>query len=326
MDREKMISWTVEGEESKNLRLDQEATRYLGDFSRSRISKAIKNGAITVNGDQSKSSSPVKKGDRIQADLSALKIPPIRPEQVPLDILYQDEDLLVINKPAGMIVHPTLTVREGTLVNALLGMGIPLSQVNGPLRPGIVHRLDAQTSGAIMIAKNDSSHHKLADDLQLRMVQKTYLAICQGKWDVNHMRIDLPIGRSPSQPQKREVILEGGKEAITIANTLSIGEEASLIAFQILTGRTHQIRVHARAMKHPVVGDRLYGYKKERHPTAHQLLHSFYLCFCHPRTGKKLQFFAPWDQEFERMAKIYALELPKIGDFSFIEQGQRKDE
>lgn len=311
------VSWKAD-EESIGLRLDQAATLYLEDFSRSRIARAIQSGEILLNGAPSKSSVPVKEGDQISVDLRSLKIAPILPDPIPLDILYQDDDILVINKAAGMIVHPTLKVREKTLVNALLGMNVPLSQVNGSERPGIVHRLDAQTSGALVIAKNDPAHLRLAEDLKERKVSKIYLAICQGKWDVHGLFISLPIGRNPKNPQKRTVLESGGKEAVTIATTLSSGKEASLLSMQILTGRTHQIRVHARAMGHPVVGDGLYGYKKEPHHPAHQLLHSYFLSFNHPGTGEKLEFFAPWDQEFERMAKIYSLELPKMGDPAFV--------
>ena len=286
-------------------RIDFALADYFEDLSRSKISRAIKEGEVLVNGTSVKPSYAVKEGDRLEINLDFFRRPPILPEDLPLDILYEDEDLLVINKSRGLIVHPTDSVRSGTLVNALLAYGCPLSDINGPDRPGIVHRLDADTTGAIIIAKNNRAHRVLQEDFRNRKVDKYYLAVVEGRFDQKDYLIDAPIGRNPDQ-RKMMQVRPDGKEARSYLTALSAGEKHSLLSIRIETGRTHQIRVHCQSLRHPVVGDSLYGFKKQTVQTMGQLLHAYRIVFKHPSRKLTLDLTAPLPKDFiEQIRKLH---------------------
>ncbi|MDY3052297.1 MAG: RluA family pseudouridine synthase [Ndongobacter sp.] len=279
-------------------RIDRVLSELLEDVSRSQVQKAIAGQRVLVNGHPVKAKTQVKGGDHIFIDDRAFDLQPILPERVPLDVLYEDEYLLVINKPAGMIVHPTASVRSGTLVNALLAREHALSAVNGSERPGIVHRLDSDTTGALIVAKNDETHVALQRQFQTHEVEKHYYALCEGTLDVDHFPVDQPIGRSDSD-RKKMAVRADGRPAKSVLTTLSYNEKASLLDVRIQTGRTHQIRVHMAFVKHPVIGDRLYGFHKQWFRVAHQLLHAHSLRFVHPKTHCVIECIAPIDAVFQ---------------------------
>lgn len=272
-------------------RMDVAIHLLLPEFSRSKIAQAIRGGRILKNQSKVRPKTILAAGDFLEADLSYFVTAPILPEKWELPILYEDDYLMAINKPFDTIVHPTETVRKHTLVNYLLGSGRELSQGSHPDRPGIVHRLDAQTTGVILIAKNELAHERLASAFREHRIQKEYLAICEGRWHADHLYLEQPIGRNPKNPQKRAV-LPDGKNAISIFHTLALSDSLSFLKVQILTGRTHQIRVHASYMGHPIAGDELYGFRKSRFHPEHQLLHAFRIHFTHPVTGKKIRLSA----------------------------------
>lgn len=306
MNKEKAawIAFDLLEEEEVGDRLDRVLADRFEDLSRSKIAQAIKRGAVLVNGESVKPSSPVAYGDHVDLDRVFFVKEEIKPEAMDLDLVYEDEDLLVVNKKAGLIVHPSDRVRSGTLVNGLLYLQekevLTLSNVNGEERPGIVHRLDAQTSGLIIVAKNNPAHRILAQAFQDREVKKTYLALVEGDWPVEDFRVDLPIGRNPANPKKMAVV-EGGKEAISTFSCLAHQPKASLLKVEIKTGRTHQIRVHLAHCHHPVVGDGVYGFRKQKIRTSHQMLHAWKVAFSHPRTGQWVSFEADPDPEFQQV-------------------------
>ena len=293
-------------------RLDRFVVSRCPELSRARIQELIDSGLIKVNGHRAKASQKVKGGERVtvQADPRA----PLKAEaeSIPLDILYEDGDLIVINKPAGMTVHAGAGNSSGTLVNALLGRGQSLSQGGDALRPGIVHRLDKDTSGTIVIAKNDFAHAVLSQAFQSRTIQKIYLALVQGKLAGAKGRIELDISRDPKRRVKMSARPAGKSATARAARTdWSVLQEfgpATLVEVQLHTGRTHQIRVHFSALKHPVVGDTLYGatahlvvHKNKLPELGRQFLHAARLSFIHPRTEKQITVTAPLASEL----KIY---------------------
>ena len=285
-------------------RLDRFITAHAAELSRARVQELIDSGLVKVNGQPSKPSQKLRGGERITVQPEPR--PPLKAEaeSIPLDVLYEDEDLIVINKPAGMTVHAGAGNSSGTLVNALLGRGQSLSQGGDALRPGIVHRLDKDTSGAIVIAKNDFTHARLAASFQARTMQKIYLALVQGKLTGAKGRIELAISRDPKQRIKMSARPAGKSANARAARTdWTVLEEfgpATLVEVQLHTGRTHQIRVHFSALKHPVVGDTLYGaaanlvVDKTKLPAlGRQFLHAARLSFAHPRTEKPIAVTAP---------------------------------
>lgn len=284
-------------EEMVGDRLDFAIADYLDDISRSKVAKAIKAGKILVNGKEVKTSYLLKEDDLVQVDLAYFEPVPIQAEDIPLDILFEDDDLLIINKQAGLIVHPTSSVRSGTLVNALLNLPISLSTVNGEERLGIVHRLDCDTSGALIIAKNDESHFALQEQFQDRQVKKVYHTILEDNLGQDVIEVKKAIGRNPSD-RKLMMVSDEGKSAYSIFSPLKSNDRATYSQVEILTGRTHQIRVHAAYLKHPVIGDRLYGFKKQRFKTKRQLLHAYQIEFTHPKSGERLAFQAPLPKDF----------------------------
>ena len=272
-------------------------------LSRSRIVKLIDAGMVRLNGEVPRKRAVPIAGDRIEIRVPPPEPSPLTPEAIPLDILYQDSDLLVIDKPAGLVVHPAPGHRGGTLVNALLHGVSDLSGVGGVLRPGIVHRLDKDTSGLMLVAKNDDAHRALAEDLRRRRVGRRYLAAAWGHLEGDNHTVDAPIGRHPTD-RKRMGVIEGGRSAVTHLRVLERWRAADLVQAQLESGRTHQIRVHLAHLGHPVVGDPVYGAGRERgfsgsarawaaelaRRVPRQFLHAAELRFVHPRTGEEMRF------------------------------------
>lgn len=289
MTEQAIFDWTIE--ESTYERLDKFLTEELPDYSRSQIQQWIKDGQVTVNGQQVRPNYKLHQEDVIRLVIPQPEEYKVEPEAIALDIYYEDEDVIVINKPRGMVVHPAPGHYKGTLVNALLAHCQDLSGINGVLRPGIVHRIDKDTSGLIMVAKNDQAHIKLSEQLQAHTVTRQYLAIVQGRIPHNEGTIDAPIGRDPKNRQQMTII-KTGKKAITHFKVLELFKEHTYVSCSLETGRTHQIRVHMNYIGHPLLGDPKYS-GKNRWPIEGQALHAHTLGFKHPRTGEELQFEAP---------------------------------
>lgn len=298
-----------EEDDIQDIRLDAAVHALWGGASRTKIAKAIVSGYILVNDKKEKPRTIVHIGDTIRIDPSFFCIPPILPEEIDLPVLYEDEDLWIINKPAGLITHPTASVRTGTVVNALLASGRSYSTLLGEERPGIVHRLDAQTSGTLLLAKTDRAALALQELFRAHDIRKHYTAIVEGAWKTEGQAVDEPIGRHPTNPQKQAVVSDG-REAYSLFVTQKAKDEASLMEVRIMTGRTHQIRVHAAFCHHPVVGDTLYGYRHQRHRFSHHLLHARTLSFLHPFSHEKICVTAPFDAEFQRAFAVFGFTEP----------------
>lgn len=273
------------------------------DVSRSRIKKLCDDGLCLINGKAVKSNKIVKVGDKISLSVPDEKNLDVAPENIPLDIVYQDDDLAVINKPQGMTVHAGNGVKGGTLVNALLFHLDKLSGINGVIRPGIVHRIDKNTSGLIVVAKNDKAHVALAKQLEDKTCHRIYVALLEGVLKNDEGVIDTFIGRNPADRTKMAVV-KSGRKAITHYRVLERFGGYTFCEFSLKTGRTHQIRVHAKYLGHPIVGDPEYGYKNGKFKLNGQLLHAKTLEFIHPTTGKLMTFTAPLPDYFEKVLKI----------------------
>ena len=270
-------------------RLDLFVARRLPELTRSRVRKLIDEGLITVDGRRpAKAGLALEPGQRVQVTLPPPEPDALQPEALPLRIVYEDDDLLVVDKAAGMAVHPSAGHSAGTLVHALLAYSPTLSGLAGKSRPGIVHRLDMDTSGLIMVAKNDAAHLALAKQLQDRRVEKTYVALVEGHVEPPEGMIDAPIARHPTQRRKMAVAA-GGRESRTRYNVLREIDGYSLLELHPETGRTHQLRVHLASIGHPVAGDRVYGRTKRPGPFPRQFLHAQRLVFAHPRTGQRIE-------------------------------------
>ncbi|AGL02608.1 RluA family pseudouridine synthase [Desulfoscipio gibsoniae] len=261
-------------------------------LSRSFVQKLIGDGAVTVNQEAVRANYRLKEGDTV-----AVVVPPpvelkVCPEPIPLDIFYEDKDIIVVNKPRGMVVHPAEGNYSGTLVNALLHHCQDLSGINGVLRPGIVHRIDKDTSGLLMVAKNDLAHEHLAGQLKEHTVRRGYLALVHGVLTSDLGVVDAPIGRHPRERQKMAVTNRNGKAAVTHYRVLNRAGNYTLLQLRLETGRTHQIRVHMAYIGYPLVGDTKYGPNKS-HLLDGQFLHAYLLGFVHPRSGEYLEFTAP---------------------------------
>lgn len=269
------------------------------DVTRSHAQKLVQSGAVTVNGKAAdKTSLGVKEGDQVSVVLPDDVPLDVLPENVPLDIIYQDADLAVINKPQGMTVHPANNCYSGTLVNALLYHVKDLSGINGVLRPGIVHRLDKDTAGLLVVAKNDFAHVELQKQIQTKVCRRIYYALLSGVIKQDSGVIDRPIGRSKSDRKKMDVV-EGGRSAQTLYEVVERFPRFTLVKFELKTGRTHQIRVHAsRVLGHPVVGDKTYGDKTTKWNLNGQLLFAQTISFVHPRTGEPMSFSAEFPDYF----------------------------
>ena len=280
-------------------RLDVFLARMDGTLSRSRIQKLIADGCVAVDGKTPKASQRLTTGATVAVELPEPEATDVVPEDIPLDILYEDEDVIVVNKARGMVVHPAAGVSRGTLVNALLAHCKDLSGINGALRPGIVHRLDKDTSGVMIAAKNDAAHRSLAEQIQEKTAKRVYWAILTGNIAETEGVIHGAIGRNPKDRQKMAVVRENGKDATTYFRVLERFGAYTLAECRLMTGRTHQIRVHMAYIGHPVLGDPKYGAKKCPFSIEGQALHSKTLMFTHPRTGERLEFEAPLPEDMQ---------------------------
>ncbi len=290
--------------EHEGERLDRVLDLHLEDYTRSHLKKLIEDGCVTVNGKVVKASYKVKEGEELSLVLPDLKEPDILPEEIPLLVVYEDEDMLVVNKPQGMVVHPAPGNYTGTLVNALLAhCGDSLSGINGEKRPGILHRIDKDTSGLLLVAKNDMAHQSLAEQIKEHSLTRAYMALCHGGFKEETGTVRLPIGRHPIDRKKMTVTYRNSKEAVTNYKVMERLGSYSLVECRLETGRTHQIRVHMTHMGHPIVGDPVYGVKKENFSLNGQLLHAYQVGFIHPRTGEYLEFSAPLPEHFEKVLK-----------------------
>lgn len=275
-------------------RLDVFLSARLG-VTRSAAKKLLDGGHITVGGKAVKASRPVSAGEEVVAEIPDPETLDLTPQDIPVDIVYEDEDIAVVNKPQGLTVHAGSGNLSGTLVNALLYRLNSLSSINGVVRPGIVHRIDKDTSGLLVVAKNDAAHLSLSAQIAEKTCRREYLALCEGIFKEDTGRIETYIGRSPSDRVKMAVVpKEKGKYALTEYEVQArYAEGFTLARFRLYTGRTHQIRVHCRHIGHPVVGDPVYGSKKQKFHLAGQLLHACRLELTHPRTGERMSFEAP---------------------------------
>ena len=270
------------------------------EYTRSKIQKMIENGNILVNDIKVKDSYKVKENDYITIE-ALEETTDILPENIPLDIYYEDDDLIVVNKPSGMVVHPAPGNYTGTLVNALIYHTNNLSKVNTNIRPGIVHRIDADTSGLLLVAKNDKSHNILAEAIQKKEVVREYIALVEGIIMEDTATIDAPIGRDKKDRKKMTVTSENSKDAVTHIRVLERYKDSTLIRCKLETGRTHQIRVHLSYIGHPVVNDPVYGHKKLIDKDFGQMLHAEKLGFVHPTTKEYMEFTAPVPDRFKEI-------------------------
>lgn len=266
--------------------------------SRSHAKKLVDDGLVTVNGKPGKASYILKNGDKITCAMQEPKPLDVRPVDIPVDIIYQDDDLAVINKPQGLTVHAGCGTDENTLVNALLYSLDKLSGINGVLRPGIVHRIDKDTSGVLLVAKNDKAHLSLASQIEKKICKRKYLALLHGTLKQDEGTIDTLIDRSPKDRTAFAVSKAKGKRAITDYKVIKRYNDYTLAEFSLHTGRTHQIRVHAKYLGHPVVGDPVYGPKKCPFKLNGQLLHAYEITFFHPTSGEQMTFNAPLPDYF----------------------------
>ncbi len=290
----------VSAEES-GVRADKLLSEKMENFTRSYIQKIIEEGGMLINGKPGKGSAKLKPGDEITVDIPEPTEPDITPENIPLDIVYEDSSLLVVNKPQGMVVHPAPGNYSGTLVNALMHhCKGELSGINGVIRPGIVHRIDKNTSGLLMVAKTNDAHLSLAEQIKEHSFSRRYKTIAYGSFNETEWTVNAPIGRNKKNREKMCVTNENSKEAITHFRVLEQFSGCALLECILETGRTHQIRVHLSHIGHPVMGDDVYGLKKEKLTGLRgQLLHAYLLGFVHPSTGEYMEFSAPLPRHFE---------------------------
>lgn len=298
-------------------RLDRFLAGQLPDLSRTRIQSLVDHGRVTLNGAPGKRSYRVEEGDSVVIEIPAPSAAAAQPERIPLAILYQDDDVAVVNKPAGMIVHPGAGAKSGTIVNALLhefGARGELSSVGGELRPGIVHRLDRETSGALLIARNDLAHRALVEQFSGRKIEKTYVALVHGRLKEDAGRIELPVARDLHRRIRMTTRRREGRAARTDWRVRLRLPGYTLAEADLHTGRTHQIRVHFSALGHPVVGDALYGAPRQPKvgsaslpPLERNFLHAARICFAHPTTGKAIEVRAPLPAELADYLREIAL-------------------
>jgi 23S rRNA pseudouridine1911/1915/1917 synthase len=292
-----MIKLTISSEQAGQ-RLDRSLAQALPSFSRARLQTLIRDGFVKVNGNAARPRHPVRTGDTVEVREPQIEKIEAQPEPMSLDILFEDDDLLVLNKPAGLVVHPGAGQQTHTLVNALLAHCKNLSGIGGKERPGIVHRLDKETSGVLVIAKNDATHRDLSKQFAERTTGKNYLALVAGTPRKSSGTIDAPIGRHPVHRQRMSVARRDGRSAKTEYRVLCSSSDRSLVECVIHSGRTHQIRVHLHHLGHPVLGDKLYAGKRAGN-FPRQMLHAWKLTFCHPRTGEPMSFTAPIPNDFQ---------------------------
>ena len=298
----------IVSENDAKLRLDHFLAKRLPQYSRTRLQQLIRSGFVRLNGASTRPRQIVRAGDKIDVRESPVEQIETRPQRIPLDILFEDDDLIVINKPAGLTVHPGAGQREHTLVNALLSHCTTLSGIGGKERPGIVHRLDKETSGCLVVAKNDLAHRELSRQFADRTVEKIYLALVAGKLRKPAGVIEERIGRHPVHRQRMSVTTKRGRTAKTEYRVVRSNEEASLIECRLHSGRTHQVRVHLHHLGHPVLGDKVYGVRLVKN-FPRQMLHAWKLGFRHPRTGEWKQFQASVPDDFKEAVAGTGLQM-----------------
>ena len=291
-------------EEQAGERIDKFLTESCPDFSRSFLQKLLKSGLVDVNGKAVKSSYRLSAGESVSFEVPEAVEAEIKAENIPLDILYEDEDLILINKPKGMVVHPAAGQYEGTLVNGLMyHCKDQLSGINGVMRPGIVHRIDMDTTGVLVVCKNDFSHNSIAEQLKVHSITRKYYAIVYGNIKEDEGTVHAPIGRHPTDRKKMSINSKNGRDAITHYRVLERFGQYTYIECQLETGRTHQIRVHMTSLGHPLLGDEVYGPSKQPFHLQGQTLHAGVLGFIHPRTGNYMEFQAPLPEYFDELLR-----------------------
>ncbi|MBL7064246.1 MAG: RluA family pseudouridine synthase [Anaerolineae bacterium] len=293
------VTFTVDEEGE---RLDKVIPAHVPDLSRAVAQRLIKTGEVTVNGRPSKPSYRVQVGDEVLVRVPAEMPEPVAPEDIPLDIIYEDDALLVVNKPAGMVVHPAFGHTSGTLVNAVLGHCPRIADVGGPDRAGVVHRLDKDTSGLIIVAKDEASRKALQRQFKRRQVAKTYLALVEDQVQPREGVVDAPVGRDKRQ-RKKMAVVRSGREARTLYRAIEYFPNHTLLEVRPHTGRTHQVRVHLAWLGYPLVGDTVYGRRRQRLLRSRHFLHAARLCFTHPTTGEEIEFEAPLPPELAAVLK-----------------------
>lgn len=292
-------SWTVE-KKNDNTRIDKFISDRMEDISRSYIQKLIKDDLVTVDLKPVKANYKVKEGERVEVALPEPVSLDIEPQNIPLDIVYEDEDVLLVNKPKDMVVHPSAGHLDGTLVNALLyHCKDSLSSINGVMRPGIVHRIDKDTTGLLIVCKNDKAHNCIAEQLKVHSITRRYQAIVWNNLTEDEGKIDAPIGRHPIDRKKMAINYKNGKPAVTHYKVLERFGKYTYIECELETGRTHQIRVHMTSIGHPLIGDPVYGPDRQPFKTQGQVLHAKVFGFIHPTTGKYMEFEVPLPEYFQ---------------------------
>lgn len=298
----RMEVFTVEGETGE--RIDKFLAAQMDSVSRSYLQKLIREGMVKVGNTPVKSNYKVTADDEITVEMPELTEPDILPENIPLDILYEDNDILVVNKPKGMVVHPAAGHYSGTLVNAVMyHCKGNLSGINGIMRPGIVHRIDMDTTGSLLVCKNDTAHQIMAERLKNHDLNRIYHAIVHGVIREDSGTIDAPIGRHPTDRKKMSINYKNGRSAVTHYEVLERFGEFTYVKCRLETGRTHQIRVHMASIRHPLLGDTVYGPSRCPYHLEGQTLHAKILGFCHPRTNEYMEFDAPLPKYFEDLLR-----------------------
>lgn len=293
-------------EKDNGLRLDKYLSEQMTELTRSFLQKLIKEEQVTIDGKVQKSNYKLRAGQRVTVIIPPAEDTKIIPEDIPLDILYEDEDLLIVNKPKDMVVHPSAGHYSGTLVNAVMfHCKDSLSGINGEIRPGIVHRIDKDTTGSLIICKNDESHLFIAEQIKEHSVKRIYRGIVSGTLKEMEGTIEGDIGRHPADRKKMAVVTKNGKPAITHYRVLEQFENAAYMEFRLETGRTHQIRVHMASIGHPLLGDTIYGNPKNPYKLNGQTLHAMTIGFIHPRTKEYMEVSAPLPEYFEKLIKKF---------------------
>ena len=294
----------IVSQEEKGKRLDTYIPSVDTDITRTSAQRLIEDGNILVNGKNAKVSYKIQENDKISVEIPKPKQIELKAQNIPIEIIYEDSDIIVVNKPKGMVVHPANGNPDGTLVNAIMAIcKDSLSGIGGEIRPGIVHRIDKDTSGLLIVAKNDNAHVKMSEQIKNHEVKKTYIALVRGVFKENEATIDMPIGRSPSD-RKKMAVNKNGKNAITHIKVLKRFDKYTLLRVNIETGRTHQIRVHLSHIGYPIVGDGVYSNGKNEFNVDGQMLHAESIEFAHPITGKKMKIEAPLPEYFNNVLKL----------------------